>query len=269
MKKYILSTLFFSIATTLTYAHEPYVAPLSYITSNTQIPVISAYAEQALQPEYALKQPTFNIIQPDQSKISIPSESDLKSVSLIDLPLPQKGTYQISSKVSFPLKYVQHNKEWKTFFDMPADKAKDIKERDYIIPSDFKKSPTPIEITREWSIQSYVSKEEISPLQSIIDAPIQVEFKTHPNNINAQQPIQITIKKSGQALKNPELVVRAQGQEEDDATHVTVDTNGLATLNFPHAGQYLVEVSEKFNKTAKPTNQYYTIISLGVQPATK
>ena len=74
MKKYILSTLFFSLATTLTYAHEPYVAPLSYITSNTQIPVISAYAEQALQPEYALKQPTFNIIQPDQSKISIPSE---------------------------------------------------------------------------------------------------------------------------------------------------------------------------------------------------
>ena len=70
-------------------------------------------------------------------------------------------------------------------------------------------------------------------------------------------------------MKNPELVVRAQGQEEDDATHVTVDTNGLATLNFPHAGQYLVEVSEKFNKTAKPTNQYYTIISLGVQPATK
>ena len=126
MKKYILSTLFFSLATTLTYAHEPYVAPLSYITSNTQIPVISAYAEQALQPEYALKQPTFNIIQPDQSKISITSESTLKSASLIDLPLPQKGTYQISSKVSFPLKYAQHNKEWKIFFDMPADKAKNL-----------------------------------------------------------------------------------------------------------------------------------------------
>ena len=160
MRKYILSTLFFSLATTLTYAHEPYVAPLSYITSNTQIPVISAYAEQALQAEYALKQPTFNIIQPDQSKISITSESTLKSASLIDLPLPQKGTYQISSKVSFPLKYVQHNKEWKTFFDMPADQAKDIKERDYVIPADFKKVPTLVEVTREWSIQSYVSKKK-------------------------------------------------------------------------------------------------------------
>ncbi len=269
MRKYILSTLFFSLATTLTYAHEPYVAPLSYITSNTQIPLISAYAEQALQAEYALKQPTFNIIQPDQSKISITSESTLKSASLIDLPLPQKGTYQISSKVSFPLKYAQHNKEWKTFFDMPEDQAKDIKERDYVIPSDFKKAPTLVEVTREWSIQSYVSKEEISSIQSKIDAPIQVEFKTHPNNITAQQPVQITITKSGQALKNAELVIRAQGQEEDDATHVTVDPNGLATLNFPSAGQYLVEVNEKLNKTAKPSNQYYTIISLDVQPTTK
>ena len=269
MRKYILSTLFFSLATTLTYAHEPYVAPLSYITSNTQIPVISAYAEQALQAEYALKQPTFNIIQPDQSKISITSESTLKSASLIDLPLPQKGTYQISSKVSFPLKYAQHNKEWKTFFDMPADQAKDITERDYVIPADFKKVPTLVEVTREWSIQSYVSKEEISPIQSKIDAPIQVEFKTHPNNITAQQPVQIIMTKSGKALKNAELVIRAQGQEEDDATHVTVDSNGLATLTFPHVGQYLVEVSEKLNKMAKPSNQYYTIISLDVQPTTK
>ena len=269
MRKYILSTLFFSLATTLTYAHEPYVAPLSYITSNTQIPVISAYAEQALQAEYALKQPTFNIIQPDQSKISITSESTLKSASLIDLPLPQKGTYQISSKVSFPLKYAQHNKEWKTFFDMPADQAKDIKERDYVIPSDFKKAPTLVEVTREWSIQSYVSKEEISSIQSKIDAPIQVEFKQHPNQLIAQQPVQISITKDGKAIKNAELLVRSQGQEEDDATQINVDTNGLATLNFPHAGQYLVEVSEKETKGAKPSNQHYTIISLDVQPTTK
>ena len=269
MKKFILSTLFLSLATTLTYAHEPYVAPLSYVTSNTQIPVISAYAEQALQPEYALKQPTFNIIQPDQNKISITSESTLKSASLIDLPLPQKGTYQISSKVSFPLKYAQHNKEWKIFFDMPADKAKNIKDRDYVIPSDFKKTPTLIEVTREWSIQSYVSKEETSSLQNTTDAPIQVEFKTHPNSITAQQPVQMSMTKSGQALKNAELVIRAQGQVEDDATHITVDPNGLATLNFPRADQYLIEVTEKFNKKIQPSNQFYTIISVDVQPTTK
>ena len=269
MNKYIFSVLLLSSFSTLNYAHEPYVAPLSYITSNTQIPVISAYAEQALQPEYALKQPTFHIIQPDQSKTSIASESTSKSANLIDLPLPQKGTYLISSQVSFPLKYVQHNKEWKSFFDMPADKAKPIKERDYVIPSDFKKAPTPIEITREWSIQSYISKEETSPIQSVIDSPIQVEFETHPNNITAQQPIQIKIKKYGQSLKAPELIIRAQGQEEDEATHLAVDTSGFATLNFPHAGQYLIEVSEKSDKTVKPTNQYYTIISLGVLPAIK
>ena len=102
MRKYILSTLFFSIATTLTYAHEPYVAPLSYITSNTQIPVISAYAEQALQAEYALKDMKFDVIQPDNSKINVAVESKLKSASIFDLALPQEGTYIISSKTSYP-----------------------------------------------------------------------------------------------------------------------------------------------------------------------
>ena len=111
-----------------------------------------------------------------------------------------------------------------------------------------------------------MSKEEISPIQSKIDAPIQVEFKQHPNQLIAQQPVQISITKDGKAIKNAELLVRSQGQEEDDATQITVDTNGLATLNFPHAGQYLVEVSEKETKGAKPSNQYYTIISLGVLP---
>lgn len=266
MKKHILSTLFLSLATTLTYAHEPYVAPLSYITSNTQIPVISAYAEQALQAEYALKDMKFDVIQPDNSKINVAVESKLKSASIFDLALPQEGTYIISSKTSYPLKYVQHNKEWKVLYDTPADKAGDIKDRDYVVPSDFKKAPTPVEVKREWTIQSYVSKEKASTIQSKPDAPIQVEFKQHPNQLIAQQPVQISITKDGKAIKNAELLVRSQGQEEDDATQINVDTNGLATLNFPHAGQYLVEVSEKETKGAKPSNQYYTIISLGVLP---
>jgi len=264
MKKILFTTL---LACSFAQAHEPYVAPLSYITSNTQIPVISAYAEQAFHAEHALKQATFNIIQPDQSKISIPVESSLKSATVFDLPLPQQGTYQISSTVSFPLKYVQQNKEWKIFFDMPAEKAGSIKDREYVIPSDFKKAPVPVEITREWSIQSYISKEQTSAVQNSTEAPIQVEFKTHPNKITAQQPVQIVIQKSGQALKNADLVVRAQGQTDEAAQHVKVDDQGSANLIFPYSGQYLIEVSETVNKTVQPKNQYYTIISLGVLPA--
>ena len=52
MKNALLCTLLFC---SVAQAHEPYVAPLAYHTENTQVPVLSAYAEQAFHPEYALK----------------------------------------------------------------------------------------------------------------------------------------------------------------------------------------------------------------------
>ena len=267
MKKYIIpSLLSSSLFCTVAQAHEPYVAPLSYLTANTQIPIISAYAEQALNAEYALKQPSFTITQPDNTKSEIQTVGHLKSATVFDLPLKDSGTYQISTQISYPLKYVQHNKEWKMFFDMPADQATPIAERDYVIPSDFKKVPVPVEISREWSIQSFVSKDKTSPVTGITTSPIQVEFKTHPNSIYAQQPVQITIKKSGQTFKNAELLIRAQGQTDKQAQKVTVNPDGSATLTFPHAGQYLIEAGETFDTKNKPVNQYYTIISLGVLP---
>ena len=263
MKKYLCLALLYC---SYSHAHEPYVAPLSYMTENTQIPVIASYAEQAFNAEHALKQVDLTVIQPDQSTITLQNQSSLKSASTYDLSLPQSGTYRLFAKTSFPLKYVEHNKTWKMLFDMPADKAKPMAERDYAIPSDFKKAPAPIEISREWTIQSYISKDKTSDVRTISEAPLQVAFKTHPNNIVAQQAVDIAISKSNKALNTAEVVVRAQGQMDKDAQHVTVHTDGTATLNFPHAGQFLIEVSEKSNPKAKPMNQYYSIISVNVLP---
>ncbi|MFW1800473.1 DUF4198 domain-containing protein [Acinetobacter nematophilus] len=266
MNKYLALALLFC---SYSNAHEPYIAPLSYITTNSQIPVIGAYAEEALNAEHALKQVALTVIQPDQSQLHIQPAGTLKSATVFDLALPQSGTYQLATQVSFPLKYVQHHKEWKMLFDVAADKAGNISERNYVIPTDFKKAPVPVSIQRAWSIQSYISKDKPSAFQNKTDAVIKVEFKTHPNDITAQQPVQILIKKSGQALKNAELLVRAQGQTDKQALKVPVALDGSATLTFPNSGQYLVEVSEAFNSTAKPVDQNYTIISLGVLPADK
>ena len=52
MKKYLVLAL---LACSYSQAHEPYIAPLSYLTANTQISMLSGYAEEALNAEYALK----------------------------------------------------------------------------------------------------------------------------------------------------------------------------------------------------------------------
>lgn len=95
---------------------------MSYLTANTQIPVIAGYAEEALNAEHALKQASLTVIQPDQNQLQVQPASTLKSATVFDLALPQSGTYQLGTKVSFPLKYVQHNKEWKMLLMLPQIK---------------------------------------------------------------------------------------------------------------------------------------------------
>lgn len=241
---------------------------MAFTTDNTQIPVIAAYAEQALQAEYALKDPQFTIIQPDQKQMIVQPVVSLKSATTFDLPLPEKGTYTVFAKTSYPIQYVQHNKQWKILADATADQVPPLSERDYVIASDFKsKLPQKVDTVREWTLQTYISKQSTSAIAAS-SAPIQVHFSTHPNALIAQQAVQLQIHKANKPLAQAALVVRAQGATEAQALSIPVQNNGSANITFPHAGSYLVEVSEKVDSKATPKNQYYTIISVHVAQPT-
>lgn len=245
-------------------AHEPYVAPIAYQTTNTQVAILAGYAEEALHSEYALKSPKFEITDPKQVKSTVEPDSKLGTATVFDLKLPEAGTYRVQTTASYPLKYVQDQKEWKLFFDMAADKAPAKSERDYLIPADLKtKKINPVEVTREWTLLTYVTKEKASPVQPIA-APIQVEFSTHPNELKANQPTKVKVAKANQPLANAEVVVRAKGATDEQAQTLKAGTDGSVDLTFPLAGEYLVEVTESVDSKKKPSNQFYSIISLSV-----
>ena len=245
------------------FAHEPFIAPLAYTTENTQIPVIAGYAEQALQPEYALKDLQLTVIQPEQTQVTLEAQAQ-KSMSSFDLALPEQGTYTLYTKTSYPIQYVKHQQQWKIFTDVPANQAPAITERDYVIASDFKgKLPQKVDTIREWTLQTYVSKGSPSAVANTT-APIQVSFNQHPNQLVAQQSIQLQLKKANQAFSAAQVTIRAQGATEAEIQHIAVQADGTARFSFPHADQYLLEVSEKIDPQATPKNQDYTIISLQV-----
>lgn len=176
MKKYLIIG---SLLSSFAWAHQPYVAPNSYITNNTQIAVLAGYAEDALQAEHALKESSFTITDPAHKTSIIQPTSTLKSATVFDLALPQDGTYQISSQMSYPLKYALHDKQWKLFFDTTPEKAVALKDRDYVIPADFEQNKTPTleNITREWTIQSYVTKKKSTPISQTTESPLNVNFQ--------------------------------------------------------------------------------------------
>ena len=66
------------------------------------------------------------------------------------------------------------------------------------------------------------------------------------------------------SLANANVVIRAKGATDEQAKNLKTLIDGTAELIFPKATEYLVEVSETVDSKKKPSNQFYTIISLSV-----
>lgn len=263
MKKICFLVTFISTAI---QAHEPYITPLSHFTDNSQVAIVAGYTEEALNSEHALKDFEITVTDPRQQSSKIKSSTNLKSVSVIDLALPQSGTYLIEAKTSFPLNYVKDQKDWKMLFEVPVDKAGPKSDRDYLIPDDFKNKKYQIEkITREWTLQSYITKHEAYLLTTNGTAPIQVTFQANPTTLKTNEPVQLKILKNNQALKNTDIHIRYKGESDKDAQNIKSDKDGNATITFKRSGEYLIEVTEHIESSQKPKNQFYTIISLSVK----
>lgn len=247
----------------LSYAHEPFIAPLAYTTDNKKIPVIAAYTEETLIPEYAIKNTNkIQVVDPKNNTSSIDT-TILESVTIANLNLNETGTYHIFTNLDYPLKYVYHQKQWKLWHDISAEKAGDITQRDYMIPSDFKKSPKLQDIKRHWLIQSFISKGHTTPVQNIPDYPLQVSFSTHPNQIKAGQAIQMTIHKNNQPIL-AEVEITAKGKSHEQAEHVQSNALGEVSFTFAKAGEYLISINEPFSKQHTPKDQYYVMTTVQV-----
>lgn len=266
MKKFAVLSLMLMAAQS--YAHQPYVSTLVATTDNSKTPIVAGYAEDALSSEFALKKAVFTIVNPEAKSIQITPESQLKSATVFDLELPQDGTYKITSHLAYPIKYALYNKEWRMFLDMPADKAPKQSTRDYVVPSDFKKAPSLVEVQREWTIQSYISKKQTSEIKETELAPRDVTFSIHPNQIKANQDVTVHVHNhaKNEHIENATVSITRLGQTDEQAKSVTTNAEGEAVVRFDAPGQYLLVASQKLNPKVKPTTQYYTIVSLHIAP---
>lgn len=253
------------MCSTASFAHEPFLTPSAYITENKQIPVLASYTEEMLVPEYAMKDVKhFQVIDPKQEKHELET-SMIKSATFANLELKEQGTYTISTVANYPLKYVYHDKKWKKLYDMTADKAKPLAERDYVIPSDFKKAPQTVDVKRTWLIQSFITKGKISDVQMVSDFPLNVDFSQHPNQLKANQTFTLTITRDKQPVQ-AHIEINAKGTQHDQAIELSTNALGQANVTLPKAGEYVITVNQPFDEKSKqkPTDQHYVISTVQV-----
>lgn len=82
-------------------------------------------------------------------------------------------------------------------FELPADKAPPRKKRDYLIPADLKtKKIKTEEVTREWVLQSYLSKAKFQIFNFQIHQ-LKLIFCSS-NQLKVTQAVQLTISEKGQ-----------------------------------------------------------------------
>lgn len=120
-----------------------------------------------------------------------------------------------------------------------------------------------MKFTREWTLLTYVSKDKNTPVQAST-APIQVDFLTHPSELKSNQTVKIKASKSNQALAHANVIIRAKGATDKQGISLKTAADGSADLIFAKAGEYLIEVSEAVDAKQKPSNQFYSIISVAV-----
>lgn len=263
MIKYLFGLNALVLATSAV-AHAPFITPQAFVTDNAQIPVLTSYAEQTLHPEYAVKTlKNIQIAQPNKEQIEA-EVTQLKSTSISDLVLKDKGTYTIATTIDYPLTYAQLNKEWRIFNAKMTENTKPLAERTFYIASDFKKAPELVEVKRYWTVESYVSKSEFTPIQVIQNQVLNTTLSVHPNQIKAGQAVIFHTTKSGKPLAKAQVEVAQKGAMHGDELEYTTSDLGQVSITFPKAGEYTVTIQEAFNSKQRPTDQYYHIITLQV-----
>jgi hypothetical protein len=65
-------------------------------------------------------------------------------------------------------------------------------------------------------------------------------------------------------LAHANVIIRAKGATDKQGISLKTAADGSADLIFAKAGEYLIEVSEAVDAKQKPSNQFYSIISVAV-----
>ena len=255
------------------YAHYPYIAPLSYQTFNNYSAIISGFYDNPFVSEIAIKNFKFHVYTPAGEKIELKDTewSNTQTLSSYSLENKVDGTYRIrGEKTGSMSSFAQVNKEWKALIggQPAADKAISP---NVVYRSQLAKNAKIKTVQTQEIIETFVSRRIISSAAAAqVRDGFDVQFITHPNAIQVNQPIQFKVLDNQQGIKglNAEILMQTTDYSRDTKVLKTVTTDEQGVLNFSLAekGQYLLKIDyqQPFDHKGNELKRYKYTLSFNV-----
>lgn len=244
----LLVTLLSSLAVP-SFAHYPFIAPLSYQTFNNHTAIIAGFYDNPFASEVAIKKFQFHYHTPEGHKIYVDDAAWVNSQTLSGYSLENKtdGTYRIrGEKQGNSARYALDAKKWKPLIQT-TPKADQPINNTVFYAKDLKKNTAQKTVETTEMIESFVSRREISQhvIQHLHDG-FDIQFITHPNAFKKSQAIQLKLLDDKKGIANLRVEILAQTTDfsRDAKAYKTLTSDAKGSLNFSidENGQYLMKV---------------------------
>lgn len=254
-------------------AHYPYVAPLSYQTFNNHSAIVSGFYDNPFASEIAIKNFKFHYHNPLGEKIEIANEQWSKTQALSSLTLENKvdGTYRIRGvKQGSIAQFALDAKVWKSLIGGKPASNKMVSDKVVYTSQLSKKAPIKTVQTEEL-IETFISRKKISTkvIEHVHDG-FDIQFMTHPNAMQVNQPIQLKVLDEQKSIENLNVEILAQTYDfaRDAKVYKALKTDENGNLNFviKDKGQYLLKVDyqQPFENKSEDLKRYKYTLSFNV-----
>jgi len=253
----LLSAAAIGFAVTAAEAHTPYVVPFTFSPERDYVGVQGGMAEEAFFiPDFAIRgSGDWQVVGPDGVAKAV-APTTLKSVTVLDAPLPAEGTYRIGTgeRPGRAGKSAKVDGVWRNVraappAGAPAAPARRMDEdapAGNAGPIDADKVPAGAEVieTQGYLVaETYVTRGAPTPVKPT-GKGFEIEPITHPNEIFLSDGFAFRAALDGKPVAGQAVSVYRGGEAYGDKRTVIearTGADGKATIKFDKAGVYLLE----------------------------
>lgn len=257
------------LSNSISHAHYPYVAPLSFQTFNNYTAIVAGFYDNPFAPEVAIKNFDFHFHTPTGEKIYIKEQDWLKTRTLSAYSLENKmdGTYRIrGEKQGSTAKFALDAGTWKALVNAEPKGAANSN-TNVVYASKLDKNARVKNVKTTEIVESFVSRRQTSDhVIKHIHGGFDIQFLTHPNAIKVNQPVTFKVLDDQQGVANlkVELLSQTHDFSREEKVFQTLTTAQDGTLNFkiPEKGQYLLKLDyqQSFDSKMDELKRYkYTL----------
>lgn len=245
-------------------AHTMNVLPSHYVQSKTggYITVDLFASNMTFQPDKGVGVDGFKVILPDGSSGKAESAAQGKRKSILDVALPQAGTYRLENggQPRFFTSYVLNGERQRLMGDKQKAKAELPKGAEQVVTTQG----------RSRAIAFVTVNGPTDTVLKTTGKGLEFTFDKHPADIVAGEAVTVTLLLDGKPVKDVKADIAFDGElyrNEPGRQHYVTDSKGQFSFTPAQPGRYLLETAVEANSSSDKADKIREGLTLTFEAA--